>query len=221
VGKIGVHLDDDVGPGGQNPAKAENIGRPQAEFAGPVNYPQPAAKGPGQLLSDLTGAVRGIVIDNQDLNPTGQGQFEKGRAQLRQVLGLVVGWDYDRYCRHGTGLNFKRKARLRVGWIACRLLVEADRQLVFVLPENPDPEPKLPGCSPQPHAHCRQLFVRLQLEYFRLALPVQFGQVPEGLLKTLNLLTDPTAGATDFVKGDYSNPSHRHLPPLFYAFILT
>jgi hypothetical protein len=89
------------------------------------------------------------------------------------------------------------------------------------LPEDSDPEAELPGGSPQPHTHRGQLFVRLKLEYFRLALPVKLRQVPQGLFKTLNLLPDPTAGAADFVKGNYSNPSHRQLPPLFYALILS
>lgn len=86
--KIGIHLNDQVGPQLEGTGKARAVGRPEPLFARPVKNVNTRIPG-DQAVGDITRPVRGVIINNEDLvlgiDP------KNGRTDALEVLLLVIG----------------------------------------------------------------------------------------------------------------------------------
>ena len=92
VGEIGIHLEDEIVGPLQRPAKPRQVGLPQPVLGRPVQHVNPRSGG-RELVGQLAGAVGGIVVHHQDLDP--RVLLQNGRHDEREVDALVIGGNDD------------------------------------------------------------------------------------------------------------------------------
>src|SRR5205085_12245753 len=111
VREVAVHLDDELRALGERLAEARQVGRPEALLALAVQHADPVelAREP---VRDLSGSVRGAVVDHEHLRAD---RLERADHAL-EVLRLVVGGQADRGAHAAT----------------------YDRDMAKALPRNPD-----------------------------------------------------------------------------------
>ena len=94
MGKIGVHLDNDVGPVREGPAEAVHIRQAQSAGADPVPHVHPAGRGGGQFVGQVSRAVGRGVIDNEQ-SQLRHGQGQQLPHQGGKIARLVESGDHD------------------------------------------------------------------------------------------------------------------------------
>jgi len=104
VGAVGVHLDEGVVAAVQAPAEAGEVGHAEALLRGAVQHVDLGVGG-GELVGDVTGAVRRAVVEHEDVRP-GHGGTDAAHDQ-RQVVSLVVRRD-----AHEHPVDLVRQRRL-------------------------------------------------------------------------------------------------------------
>src|SRR5919199_4685021 len=92
MGEVGIHLDDELVVVGQRVLEAFHVSSGESLLAPALYHPHPARL-PGKRLGQRSGAIRRPVIDDEDVKFAVCSQDFKDQA--REVLTLVVGWDYD------------------------------------------------------------------------------------------------------------------------------
>ena len=92
VREVGVHRKDLLVAHGQDIVKAHEVGSPQAQLAWTVQHAHPTWKAMRELLRHLSGPVRGVVVDNQDVE---RPLFQNAGNQAFEIPGLVVRRDDD------------------------------------------------------------------------------------------------------------------------------
>ena len=96
VGQVGVHLEDELGVGGQRGTHPVEIRPAEAALAGAMQHRQPPAAGGGDLVGQRAGAVGRAVVDHHHAQI---GIAEQLLGDERQVLPLVVGREQDQDLR--------------------------------------------------------------------------------------------------------------------------
>jgi hypothetical protein len=84
----------------QRGVEAGDVRARQAALAGSVQDADVPMAG-GEVVGDRAGAVRGVVVDDEDRRLDRRG-LPDGGDQRRQVLGLLVGRDDDPRGAHGN-----------------------------------------------------------------------------------------------------------------------
>jgi DNA polymerase (family 10) len=93
VGKVAVHLEDEVGAQVKGAAKPVEICRPEPFLAHPMEHLDAPALG-GQPVGDLAGSVGGVVIDDEHHVACAEHVLERSDHRF-EVLALVVGREAD------------------------------------------------------------------------------------------------------------------------------
>lgn len=102
VGKVGVHLEDNVVAFGETPLKTLHIGRSDAALAGAVHDLDPWIVR-GEPIGDITRAIRGCIVDHKHMRLGDPAKH--GLHEVLEVLAFVVGGRDDENARalHGFG----------------------------------------------------------------------------------------------------------------------
>jgi hypothetical protein len=136
--KIGIHLNDQIGPHLEGTGKARAIGRTDPFFARPVKNVDTRVPG-DQAVGDIARPVRRVIIDDEDLvlgiDP------ENDRTDALEVLLLVIG-RYDDDLFHGTGSESGPLRLSEAGFGDHRLSQAQFRKgnLAIAKPVQPPPE---------------------------------------------------------------------------------
>ena len=93
VGEVSIHLEDAVCAQLERFGQSVPIGGSESALLGAVEHVDPARLGP-KIVGDLAGFVRGVVVDDEHLDPGIL--LQHGRHQQRKILRLVVGGNYDK-----------------------------------------------------------------------------------------------------------------------------
>jgi hypothetical protein len=89
VGEVGVHLEDQLGPGVKGAAKTGDVGGAESLLAGTVQHLDVVVPG-GEPIGDQAGAVGTCVVDDEDAPRSGQVLARRVDEGL-EVVGLVIG----------------------------------------------------------------------------------------------------------------------------------
>ncbi len=103
VREVGVHLEDQVVVPLEGPAEAIEIGAPEAELARPVHHVDPFVP-LGDAVGEGAGAVRGGVVDHQDVRV--REDLEDSVEEGRQIVSLVVGRGDDERLHSSSSMMF-------------------------------------------------------------------------------------------------------------------
>ena len=93
MGKIGVHFKQVVITALQAPLKTGDVGRAQAELAGPFDQEKPAGVTLFLLLNQFGSAVGRAIIHNENVKGLAQGKY--GVNDPNDISLFVVSWDND------------------------------------------------------------------------------------------------------------------------------
>jgi hypothetical protein len=74
VGEIGIHTANEVGTIGQPFFESSDVGCAESQLAGAMDNAHPSLVFRSQPISDLAGAVRRVVVHDDDAHPDWQGQ---------------------------------------------------------------------------------------------------------------------------------------------------
>ena len=98
MGKIGVHLDQNIRAQRQSPSEAVSIRRPQALFFRAVQHKNFSLKSilPRQVFGNVASAVGRIVIHNQHMK-IGDAQSKQRGDNFADVFAFVIGWQDDHH----------------------------------------------------------------------------------------------------------------------------
>ena len=97
MGEVGVHLEDVVVALREGILEAGEVGGAEPQLARTVQDVDPAGARALQLVGDLPGPIRRVVVDDQH----GEIALGENRAdQVGQILALVVGGNNDQGAHH-------------------------------------------------------------------------------------------------------------------------
>ena len=102
VGEVRVHLEHELGPGAKRPPEPGEVRGADPLLLAPVQHLDVLALD-GEPIGELTGAVRGVVVDDEE-PVIGRGGRERARRRLDdrlEVLHLVVGGQHEPGPGHG------------------------------------------------------------------------------------------------------------------------
>ena len=93
VREVGIHFEDILIVAFQGPLEARDVGCAQSQFSSPLNHEKTVSELIHQRLHDVSGAVRAIIVYNQDIKS--HRQVEHVANDFLNVLLFLVGGNDD------------------------------------------------------------------------------------------------------------------------------